>query len=210
MTAPRRRLTAAIVLVVVLVGLAALLATRPPVPGRSRSEAPPPTAPAATADEAEGVETAITQATASQDWLYQSDDEVREAIQAASTPDAGDRLAREALTELDVARTALAGASGPVWWLVRPLAWRTIDRSGASMSVSVWTISILSARDLAAPQITFRTTTVDLVARDGRWLVANIASVDGPTPNLAPGALPDDSTTFDHALDGYTRIGGSR
>lgn len=210
MTAPRRRLTAASVLVVVLVGLVALLATRHLVPGRSRSEAPSPTAPAATAGETEGVETAIGQATASQDWLYQSDDEVREAIQAASTTDAGDRLAREALTELDVARTALAGASGPVWWLVRPLAWRTIERSAASMSVSVWTVSILSARDLAAPQITFRTTTVDLVARDGRWLVASIASVNGPTPNLAPGAIPDDSTTFDHALDGYTRIGGSR
>jgi hypothetical protein len=210
MTAPRRRLTAAILLVVALAGVAALLATRHPVPGRTGSEAPSPTTPAATAGESEGVKTAIAQATASQDWLYQADDEVREAIQAASTTDAGDRLAREALAELDVARNALAGASGPVWWLVRPLAWRTIDRSGASMSVSVWTASILSARDLAAPQITFRTTTVDLVARDGRWLVANIASVDGPTPNLAPGPLPDDSTTFDDALDGYTRIGGSR
>lgn len=210
MTAPRRQLSAGIVLVVALAGVAVLLATRHQVPGRTRSDAPSPTTPAATAGETEGVETAIAQATASQDWLYQSDDEVRDAIQAASTSDSGNRLAREALTELDAARTALTGASGPVWWLVRPLAWRTIDRSAASMSVSVWTVSILSARDLAAPQITFRTTTVDLVARDGRWLVANIASADGPTPNLAPGALPDDSTTFDQALDGYTRIGGSQ
>ncbi|MDP1804068.1 MAG: hypothetical protein Q8K72_02775, partial [Acidimicrobiales bacterium] len=165
--------------------------------------------PAATStpDASAGVQVAIAQATAPQDWLYLSDDEVAAAIGTATTPEAQDRLTNGAVSELHAARDALAGAPGAVWWLVRPLAWRATPIVGDSMSVSVWTVSILAARDLASPQTTFRTTTIDLTRAQGRWLVADLTSNVGPTPDLGPGALPDDSRTFDRALDGYTRIG---
>jgi len=153
------------------------------------------------------VDAAISHVTASQEWLYLSDDELDAAIRSVTTPASADRLAAEAVEEVALARERLAGSSGRVWWLVRPLAWQVVDERDDSARVSVWVVAVLSAVDVAAPQVEFATVTVDLELVDGVWLVDAVLEQPGPTPASGPMDQPWDAAPFDTALDGFTRIG---
>lgn len=149
---------------------------------------------------------AMTFASASQRWLYLEDVEVEASVAAVSTPVAAPALAREVLDEVRVARESLSNSPGRVWWIVRPLAVDVDAYTPDRARVVVWTVTVLSASDVALPQSDWTTVTVDLAWHDGDWRVDAIADVPGPTPMLGPRDQPWQPEPFDDALDGFERV----
>jgi hypothetical protein len=154
------------------------------------------------------VAAAVAYATASQRWLYFTDDEIKAAIAEIATPIAAPRMAEDVIADVSMARDKLAQSSGRIWWLVRPLAWRVESYRGTEARVSVWTATILSAAGVAAPQSEFLTVTLDLAWVDGDWRVDGVRDTPGPTPITGPQDQPWDAVPFDRALDGFTRMDG--
>ncbi len=150
---------------------------------------------------------AIAYATASQRWLYLSDDALEAAVRALSTDDAAEQLVQEVVAEVALARDALVRSAGPVWWLVRPLAWRLESYSPERARVAVWTVSVLSAADVALPQADWLTVTVDLVWEAGGWRVDDVRDTPGPTPMVGVRDQPWQPEPFDDALAGFERLG---
>lgn len=159
-------------------------------------------------DEEGAVAAAVTYATASQRWLYFTDDEIRTAVNEIATPVAAPRMADQVVLDVSTAREQLATSSGRVWWLVRPLGWRVDQIADHSARVSVWTLTILSATEVAAPQAEYMTVTLDLEWIDGDWRVDYVRDTPGPTPMTGPRDQPWDAVPFDQALDGFTRMDG--
>lgn len=160
------------------------------------------------ADEPGAIAAGIVYSTASQRWLYFTDEEIEAAIAEIATPVAAPRLADDVVADISMAREQLAQSSGRIWWLVRPLAWRVDDFRGTEARVSVWTVTILSAAGVAAPQSEFLTVTLDLSWVDGDWRVDGVRDTPGPTPITGPHDQPWDAEPFDNALDGFTRMDG--
>lgn len=149
---------------------------------------------------------AIAYATASQDWLYLSDEDVERSVIAIATPAAGPELSRETVTELRAARDALAKSPGRVWWVVRPLASRVERFDRQTARVVVWTVTVLSASDVALPQADWMRVAIDLARVDGEWRVQAIAEVPGPTPMTGTKDTPWQPEPFDTALEGFERV----
>lgn len=159
-------------------------------------------------DESGVVQAAVAYTAASQRWLYMTDDEVTQAVTGIATPESGDRLAHEVVEEVRTARDQLGLSPGRVWWLVHPLAWRVESFSRDEASVAVWTMTVLSAREVAVPQTAWMTVTVDLEWTGGAWRVDAVRDRPGPTPMTGPRDDPWESSPFDDALDGFTRLPG--
>lgn len=159
-------------------------------------------------DDDGAVDAAVAYATASQRWLYFTDDQIRDAIEEIATPQAAARLTQEVVDDVSVARKQLGASSGRVWWIVRPLAWDVEFRQGNQARVSVWVVTVLSAAEVAAPQSEWMTVTVDLAWVDGDWHVDAVRDSPGPTPVTGPKDRPWDAEPFDEALKGFTRIDG--
>ncbi len=205
--------------------VAASLLGANPSPGEKRVDLPAPPADAgnvdggpgdsATAGAATGFtrseegarEAAIAYATASQRWLYLSDEELEPAVRALSSEEAAERLAEEIVAEVALARDALVRSAGPVWWLVRPLAWKVEDYSPERARVAVWTVSVLSAADVALPQADWLTVTVELVWEAEDWRVDDVRDTPGPTPMVGVRDQPWQPEPFADALAGFERLG---
>jgi hypothetical protein len=149
----------------------------------------------------------IRVATASQDWLYLSDEQIDVAVRALAAADSAPALAEETVAALAAARAGLAAASGPVWWLVRPLASTVPQFSPAAARVVVWAVSVLAAPGVAAPQAWWFRVALDLVWTVLGWRVRSVLNTPGPTPGLGPGDQPWPSAGFDAALVGFERTG---
>lgn len=160
------------------------------------------------ADQDGAVAAAVSYATASQRWLYFTDDEIRAAVAEIATPVAAPRMADEVVLDVSTAREQLGASPGRIWWLVRPLAWRVEHHDADEARVSVWVITILSAAEVAAPQSEFMTITLDLAWVDDDWRVDGVRDTPGPTPLPGPQDQPWDALPFDDALDGFTRLDG--
>lgn len=160
------------------------------------------------ADQDGAVAAAVSYATASQRWLYFTDDEIRAAVAEIATPVAAPRMADEIVIDVSTAREQLGTSPGRIWWLVRPLAWRVEHHDADDARVSVWVVTILSAAEVAAPQSEFMTVTLDLAWVDGDWRVDGVRDAPGPTPLSGPQDQPWDAVPFDDALDGFTRLDG--
>jgi hypothetical protein len=208
-----------LVVAALAVATAAFLARQPrsgPRADRVRSASPSTTvAPRAdggaqTPTEETAHQAALSTVAASQRWLYLDDQQLTAEVRALATTGADERLARQEVEEVGVARDALAKSPGRVWWLVRPLAWRVDAFSPDEARVSVWTLTVLSASDVAVPQSDWLTVTVELAWVDGRWLVDGIKDQPGPTPATGMRDEPWQPEPFDEALAGFTRIGGAR
>jgi hypothetical protein len=145
---------------------------------------------------------------ASQRWLYLTDDEIAAAVAEVATPGAIRSLVDQTVEEIRVARGELANSSGPVWWLVHPLAWRVESYSPDSASIAVWIVTLLSATGVAAPQTAWMTVTVDLAWVNDRWRVDAVRDRPGPTPMTGPQDDPWDAQRFDDSLDGFHRLDG--
>jgi hypothetical protein len=159
-------------------------------------------------DEPGAVAAALAYATASQRWLYFTDAEIEAAVTEIATPVAAPRLVDDVIADVTMARDQLTRSQGPVWWLVRPLAWRVELFSTTESRVSVWTVTILSAAGVAAPQTEFLTVTLDLSRIDGDWRVDGVRDTPGPTPITGPQDQPWDAEPFAESLEGFTRIDG--
>lgn len=231
-TRPRgRRWVAAASPVAVVFALGALLAvigrctpSLDPVPADDHPE-PLPSSPSPSAgmvDEGAGVPdgfargedgavtAAVAYATASQRWLYLTDDEITTAVTGIATPVAAPRLAADVVSEIRTARDQLGASPGRVWWLVRPLAWRLDHHAADEARVSVWVVTVLSAAEVAAPQTEWMTVTIDLAWVEGDWRVDAVHDAPGPTPMTGPRDQPWDAEPFDDTLDGFTRMDGER
>lgn len=149
---------------------------------------------------------AIHAATASQRWLYLEDEQIRTEVRALATQRAAPRLERDTVAEISLARRSLSASPGRVWWIVRPLAWRLELLTSETASVSVWTVTVLSAADVAVPQADWVTLAVDLEWTGDRWLVDGIRDDPGPTPAVSPRDEPWQPEPFDDALDRFTRM----
>lgn len=159
-------------------------------------------------DEDGATAAAISYATASQRWLYFTDDEIRAAVDEIATAPAAARMADQVVLDVATAREQLAASPGRVWWLVRPLAWQVDSFDGEHARVSVWTVTVLSAAEVAAPQAEYVTVTLDLAWVDDDWRVDHVRDTPGPTPMTGPRDQPWDAFPFDQALDGFTRMDG--
>ena len=158
-------------------------------------------------DESSAVSAALAHATAPQRWLYLTDEELELEVRTIATSEAADRLIAEVVSDVRRARERLNGSSGRVWWLVRPLAWQVDHHRPDTARISVWTMTILSATDVAAPQTEFVTVTIHLKWSDGTWRVDDVLDRPGPTPMSGPMDQPWDAVPFDEALAGFTRVG---
>ncbi|MGH9225181.1 MAG: hypothetical protein ACRD2W_15685 [Acidimicrobiales bacterium] len=151
-------------------------------------------------------QTAIAFAAASQNWLYLKDDDIDRSVRAIATASAAPTLSRETVAELRAARDALAKSPGRVWWIVRPLASRMERFDPGSARVVVWTVTVLSAADVALPQADWMRVTVDLVWEGDGWRLQAINDVPGPTPIIGTKDRPWQPEPFDDALGGFERI----
>lgn len=153
------------------------------------------------------LDTALALATAPQTWLYLDDTELERQVRAIAAATSTDALADEVLGEVGAVRDALLSSPGRVWWIVRPLAWRVDSESERRAQVSVWTVSVLSAADVAMPQSEWQTTTFDLVLEEGEWRLVDTRETPGPSPQLGGRDSFWKPERFDDALDGFTRVG---
>lgn len=150
---------------------------------------------------------AITYASASQDWLYLTDEQIEEAIRAVTVPERADELVRETVSEVGVARDGLQYSAGRIWWFVRPLATKVESLTSDRAIVSVWVVAVLSAADVAVPQTDWMTLDVALRRVGDRWLLESIDDTVGPTPLSGVRDEPWQPEPFDDALAGFERIG---
>lgn len=151
---------------------------------------------------------AVAYATASQKWLYLTDQQITDAVTAIATPGSAQRLASDVVDDVRTARERLGKSAGRVWWLVRPLAWRVSAQTPDEATVEVWIVTILSAQEVAAPQTEFATVTVEFLWSDNDWRVDAVRDTPGPTPMTGPNDQPWDAEPFDKSLDGFTRMDG--
>ena len=161
-------------------------------------------------DEDGAVSTALELASVAQDWLYLSDEDLDAAVRSVAAPASADRLVEEVLAEVGLARDALARSPGRVWWVVRPLAWRVDTFTSRRAQVSVWTVSVLSAADVAMPQSDWTTTAFDLEWRGDRWRLVSMNDTPGPTPQVGGRDQVWEPEPFDDALAGFSRVGAAR
>ncbi len=151
--------------------------------------------------------TAMTVATAAQEWLYLDDVALRAAVTAISTEEAGERLADAVVDEVSVARDALATAAGPVWFIASPLATRVEQYRPDRALIDVWVVTVLSAADVAVTQSAWMVTSMELVWEGEGWRVAAIDDTPGPTPQLDNSDSPWLPEQLDAELEGFTRVG---
>lgn len=152
-------------------------------------------------------EAAIEFATASQQWLYLTDEEIETEVRRIAAPTSADRLVEETVGELGLARAGLMQSAGRVWWFVRPLAVKTVSVSDTRAEVSVWVVTVLSAADVAVPQSDWATLDLVLVNGGDEWLLESIDDEPGPTPISGVRDDPWEPEPFDDALDGFVRVG---
>lgn len=153
------------------------------------------------------LDTALALATAPQTWLYLDDTELERQVRAVAAATSADAFVDEVLGEVGAVRDALLSSPGRVWWIVRPLAWRVDSESERRAQVSVWTVSVLSAADVAMPQSEWQTTSFDLILEDGEWRLVDTRETPGPSPQLGGRDSFWEPEPFDDALDGFTRVG---
>ena len=159
-------------------------------------------------DEQGAAAAAVSYTATAQRWLYWTDEQITEVWLEMATDEVAERLAAQVVANIRLARDELAKSSGPVWWLVHPLAWEVQRFSPQQATVEVWTMQLLSAADIAVPQTEWVTVVMDLEWQDGTWRLADFREVAGPTPMTGPNDEPWQPEPFDDALEGFTRLDG--
>lgn len=153
------------------------------------------------------VAAAVSYATASQSWMYLTDDDVVEAVEAVVAPESRDELVARVVDDVRLLRDQLQEASGTVWFVVAPLATRLDAYSSSHAVVRVWVVQVLAADGVAIPQSGWQTLTLDLRWHDGGWRVAGVDEAEGPTPQLEAGLRPWAADLLDETLSGFVRVG---
>lgn len=103
----------------------------------------------------------------------------------------GPTLAAESAAQLGEMSGELSAAGvsvQSVTFTELPLTARVAHADRASAVVEVWTVSVITVADVAAPRQVWRTVTVELVWEAGDWRVDGWLTRSGPTPALAVNA----------------------
>jgi hypothetical protein len=159
--------------------------------------------------EAGAVAAAASYATAAQNWLYLSDEQIEDSAGAVTLPEFRDRLVADLVDQVRLLRDELVNASGTVWFVMAPLATRVDTFSAGRAVVRVWLVRVLSADGVAVPQAGWQTLRFELAWHEGDWRIADMAEVEGPTPQLEAGLQPWSAAYLDRELAGFTRIGAT-
>lgn len=157
--------------------------------------------------EAGAIAAAVSYATASQSWMYLSDEDAAAAVEAVVVPGVGDGLVERVVDGVRLLRDELQEASGTVWFVVAPLATRLDAFSSSHAVVRVWVVQVLAAEGIAVPQSGWQTLTLDLQWHGGDWRVADVAEAEGPTPQLEAGLRPWAADLLEETLSGFVRVG---
>lgn len=184
---------------------------QPAAAGSSQSRSPGAVSGVPAGEGEEGaVVTSLELASAAQDWLYLSDGELEAQVRSVAAAASADRLVEEVIAEVGLARDALARSPGRVWWVVRPLAWRVDTFTPGRAQVSVWTVSVLSAADVAMPQSDWTTTVFDLEWDGDGWRLVSMSDTPGPTPQLGGRDEAWEPEPFEESLVGFMRVGADQ
>jgi hypothetical protein len=126
-----------------------------------------------------------------------------DAVRAMAATSTADAQANEMVRRLAALRVKLATGTGPVRYWQAVLATRVESYQRTRARVVVWSVGVLSRRDVAAPQAGWSTSTFDLVWERGDWKVTSERISSGPTPMLNLGAHPSTPDHFQVALRGF-------
>jgi hypothetical protein len=129
--------------------------------------------------------------------------EAADAVREMAARASANRQADDLITRLSALRERLAKGSGPVqyWQAVLGTRVDAIERSRAR--VAVWSVGVLSRRDVAPPQAGWTTSDFELVWERGDWKVWSEDIATGPTPMLSEGAPPATDDEFATAVRGF-------
>lgn len=110
-------------------------------------------------------------------------------IRDLATEGFASRLIEESSAQLDAMTVELSEAGIPVGAIrlyELPLTAEVNDLAGSAATVEVWSVTVVTVADHAAPRQLWRTVTVTLAHDDetGNWLVDGWTAVPGPTPAL--------------------------
>lgn len=152
------------------------------------------------------VAAAVALAQASQRWLYLDDAGLVEAVTAVAAPGFEAVVVDDVVAAVQALRAMLASSTGPVWWVVAPLAWRLDAYRAGQARVSVWSVHVLAAPGVAVPQSDWVTTTFELAWTARAWRLQSSRDVPGPTPQLGGVDAASTSAHFAGALRGFTRL----
>jgi hypothetical protein len=151
----------------------------------------------------------MSYATAPQSWLYLSDEALTASVAEVTVPDARGEITADVAQKVGLLRDELTDASGPVWYVVSPLATRVEDYADDRAVVRVWVVRVLSAEGVAAPQAGWQTLTLNLRWHSGDWKIAATEEVDGPVPQLEVGLQPWGADYLAQQLEGFYRVGAT-
>lgn len=131
-------------------------------------------------------------------------------IETLATARYGQILAAESAAQLGE-MTGELGAAGvtvqSVTFTELPLTARVVHPDTVSARVEVWTVSVITVPEVAAPRQVWRTVTLDLVWEAGDWRVDGWTTVSGPTPALAVSAPVASAAEVLDVLS-WSRVGG--
>lgn len=129
----------------------------------------------------------------------------RVAVSDISAPDSRSRLvdsAISAMTTLERLYHLQANAARGVAVAIEvvPLRYRVVQADAEKAEVDIWLETIIAEDGLVAPLSVYATGSYSLTWADGDWKLADVATVDGPTPGEATGSasppLPDALRSF--------------
>lgn len=129
--------------------------------------------------------------------------------QMASTATADAQVA-DTLAKLAAARAALSEGTGPIRFTQAALAWRLDSYTQRRARVAVWSVGVLSRLDVAPPQASWSTSTLDLVWETGDWRIRSETITPGPAPMLDASAAPATSAELETALTEFNGFHGAR
>ena len=96
-------------------------------------------------------------------------------------------------------------------WVEAPLTASVLEVVSADrVRVGVWTLSVLAVPSATTAEQLWRTLTITVTFRAGRWLVADVESRSGPTPAGNPLALPTPVGQFKTAAAWPQLVPGER
>jgi hypothetical protein len=117
-----------------------------------------------------------------------------------------DQQVADTLAKLAAARDALSDGTGPIRFSQAVLAQRLDSYTPSRARVSVWSVGVLSRLDVAPPQASWSTSTLELVWETGDWRIRSETITPGPAPMLDASAAPATSAELDTALHGFTEF----
>ncbi|HVT77858.1 MAG TPA: hypothetical protein VHD87_12570, partial [Acidimicrobiales bacterium] len=132
------------------------------------------------------------------------------AIRQMASTTTADQQVSETLAKLAATRQALSDGTGPIRFTQSVLARRVDAYPPTRARVSVWNVGVLSRLNVAPPQASWSTSTLDLVWETGDWRIRSETITPGPAPMLDASAAPATSAELDAALTGFDDGDGAR